>query len=150
MELRHWPTARSQGGAWRSRLPQCIVRVAILFGAVSLDKLSTKNMSYFIINSLNFMHYKTYLIITYIVTLILIIFTTFTTRRGVFHFCYFRCRLASICNIDSRVFVSILQNTNKRDVWCCMSKKLGNFACQIDIINNIQSQTKLEYLFFKK
>ena len=30
-----------------------------------------------------------------------------------------------------------------------MSKKLGNFACQIDIINNIQSQTKLEYLFFK-
>ena len=30
-----------------------------------------------------------------------------------------------------------------------MSKQLGNFACQIDIINNIQSQTKLEYLFFK-
>ena len=37
--------------------PQCIVRVAILFGAVSLDKLSTKNMSHFIINSVNFMHY---------------------------------------------------------------------------------------------
>ena len=27
-------------------------------------------------------------------------------------------------------------------------KKMENFAGRIDIINNIQSQTKLEYLFF--
>ena len=41
----------------RRSFPQCIVRVAILFGAVSLDKFSTQNMSHFIINSVNFMYY---------------------------------------------------------------------------------------------